>query len=103
WIQPTAALATTPVSAWLAPSSDDAPPARSPKGAKVTAEALEAIRPRLATARNSAPNTPANPAMPVSAQARSNSAATPSRHTPQPSTRRGQRPADRGSARVGRV
>src|SRR3989441_1919437 len=93
WIQPTAALATTPVSAWLAPSSDDAPPARLPKGARATAEALEAISPRLAMARKSAPNTPANPAMPVSAQARSNSAAMPSRYTPQPSTRRGPRPA----------
>ena len=31
--------------------------------------------------------------MPVSAQARSNSAATPRRYTPQPSTRRGPRPA----------
>src|SRR5207302_2910317 len=68
WTQPTAALATTPVSAWLEPSREDAPPARSPKGARATAEALEAISPRLATARKSAMNTPAKPARPVSAQ-----------------------------------
>jgi hypothetical protein len=91
-IQPTAALAATPVSAWLKPRSDAAPPARSPKGAIATAETFDAMRPRLATTKKSDANTAAKPPRPVSAQVMSTAAAAARMPTPQPSTLRGPRP-----------
>src|SRR3954463_5627250 len=86
-IAPTAALASTPKSDCDAPSSDDAPPARAPKGSMATAEAFEAMRPMLPMNQKSGTNTPAKPPRPVAAQKRSVAAAQKSEPTPQPSTR----------------
>src|SRR5919206_4074080 len=73
--QPTAALASTPNADWVAPRSDDAAPARSPKGAIATEVAFEAMKPMLPTMRKIGINTPQKPKSPLAAQTRSSAVA----------------------------
>ena len=75
-IQPTAALAATPNADCVAPRSDDAAPARSPKGAIATEVALEAMKPMLPTMTKIGMKTPAKPKRPLAANA-SNAVAPP--------------------------
>src|SRR3954462_425514 len=86
--QPTAALAATPNADCVAPSSDEAAPARSPNGAIATEVAFEAMKPMLAIIAKIGMKKPAEPKRPLAPQPRRAVAPAASPYTPQPRTRR---------------
>ena len=86
--QPTVALESTPKADWVAPRSDDAPPARSPKGDMAITVALEAIRPIEPMMKSMGMKTPQKPTSSVSERTKSTLAEPASSQTPRPSVRR---------------
>jgi len=80
--QPTAALASTPNADCVAPRTEEAAPARSPKGAIATEVAFEAMKPMLPTMRKIGIKIPQKPKSPLAAHTRSSVLAAASRAQP---------------------